>query len=359
MPRSPTRRYEVTPDLLAVLAEGGWAPPSSDWMQDSCARLASCAGAQPTDSAWLLGSGRAAMLRCLQQLDVHPPARVVVPAWTFAGVPEVLSKAGFEVVFADVAADVPLCGRDHLAPLLPGTSVLILTHLFGRMAGADTVAALCHEQGVKVVEDCAHAMGSELAGVKAGQLGDAAFFSFDVLKPLAACGGGLAVVRDGQGQREVLARDGGRRHGLAALGKALAEIAGMQVVPVWAIERARRARTPGATVPDDGKWSYLQARLANRQIASFEQRQATRMAKAARLAVMMGRDPSPWSGQGQERANGYFLVLQAKDKADLDRLRGQLRAGGIGVEQGTALADLVSGDCENAEKWRHLAIRAF
>ena len=65
---------------------------------------------------------------------------------------------------------------------------------------------VARRHGLAVIEDCAHALGATYHGQPVGTLGDAALFSFQVLKPLNTFGGGAAYTRhDGLGRR--LARD--------------------------------------------------------------------------------------------------------------------------------------------------------
>ena len=47
-----------------------------------------------------------------------------------------------------------------------------------------------------MIEDCAHALGAEWRGRPVGALGDAGFFSFQLLKPLNTYGGGMAVTNN-------------------------------------------------------------------------------------------------------------------------------------------------------------------
>jgi aminotransferase len=56
-----------------------------------------------------------------------------------------------------------------------------------------------------VIEDCAHALGAHYRGRPVGTLGDAALFSFQVLKPLNTCGGGIAYTRDEELGRRISA----------------------------------------------------------------------------------------------------------------------------------------------------------
>jgi dTDP-4-amino-4,6-dideoxygalactose transaminase len=60
----------------------------------------------------------------------------------------------------------------------------------------DRILDIAGKHGLTVIEDCAHALGASYRGRPAGALGDAAFFSFQTLKPLNTYGGGMAVARD-------------------------------------------------------------------------------------------------------------------------------------------------------------------
>ena len=53
------------------------------------------------------------------------------------------------------------------------------------------MVAYCHNRGAFIVEDCAHAHGSQLNGVKAGKLADGAAFSFFPTKVMTTCEGGM------------------------------------------------------------------------------------------------------------------------------------------------------------------------
>ena len=73
---------------------------------------------------------------------------------------------------------------------------MVPTHLWGLPCDMDEIAALARLHGIFVIEDCAHALGATYRGRPIGTLGDAAFFSFQTIKPLNTYGGGMAVVRD-------------------------------------------------------------------------------------------------------------------------------------------------------------------
>jgi dTDP-4-amino-4,6-dideoxygalactose transaminase len=60
----------------------------------------------------------------------------------------------------------------------------------------DGILGIAQRHNLRVIEDCAHALGATYDGRPVGTLGDAAIFSFQTLKPLNLYGGGLALVRE-------------------------------------------------------------------------------------------------------------------------------------------------------------------
>jgi dTDP-4-amino-4,6-dideoxygalactose transaminase len=60
----------------------------------------------------------------------------------------------------------------------------------------DAIMSIASRNNLRVVEDCAHALGATFDGRPVGTFGDAGFFSFQTLKPLNCYGGGMALVRD-------------------------------------------------------------------------------------------------------------------------------------------------------------------
>src|SRR5262249_38272263 len=80
--------------------------------------------------------------------------------------------------------------------ITPNTRAVVPTHLYGLPCDMDAIMTIANRHGVRVIEDCAHALGATFDGQPVGTFGDAGFFSFQTLKPLNCCGGGLAIVKD-------------------------------------------------------------------------------------------------------------------------------------------------------------------
>jgi dTDP-3-amino-2,3,6-trideoxy-4-keto-D-glucose/dTDP-3-amino-3,4,6-trideoxy-alpha-D-glucose/dTDP-2,6-dideoxy-D-kanosamine transaminase len=104
-------------------------------------------------------------------------------------------RRGLTVRYADVEeTDLLLSRRTVEQALSERTAVVVVTHLYGKMANVGAISELCHERGVLVLEDCAQAAGAQIDGHRAGSIGDAAAFSFYPTKNLAAIGDAGAVV---------------------------------------------------------------------------------------------------------------------------------------------------------------------
>ncbi|MFN8061924.1 MAG: DegT/DnrJ/EryC1/StrS aminotransferase family protein [Vicinamibacterales bacterium] len=141
--------------------------------------------------------GRMAFWYILRALDLPPGSEIIFPALTFWVVPEMARVAGYRPVFADVNPDdftIDLESAERL--VTERTRAIVPTHLYGLTCDMDGVERLAATHGLRVIEDCAHALGSSYRGRAAGTFGDAAFFSFQTLKPLNTYGGGAAVARD-------------------------------------------------------------------------------------------------------------------------------------------------------------------
>ena len=147
--------------------------------------------------------GRMAFFYIVKALGLPPGSEIVFPALTFWVVPEMARAAGLKPVFVDV--DPVTFNLDPAAlerAITPATRAVVPTHIYGLPCDMDEVLEVARRHHLSVIEDCAHALGATYRGQPVGTLGDAALFSFQVLKPLNTFGGGAAYTRhDGLGRR--------------------------------------------------------------------------------------------------------------------------------------------------------------
>jgi perosamine synthetase len=151
--------------------------------------------------------GRMAFYYILKALDLPPGSEIIFPALTFWVMPAIAQVAGLKVVFADVVpATFTMDPAALERAITPNTRVVVPTHLYGLPCDMDAIMRVARAHNLRVIEDCAHALGATYDGHPVGTIGDAAIFSFQTLKPLNLYGGGLALVRDPQLAAQVRAR---------------------------------------------------------------------------------------------------------------------------------------------------------
>jgi dTDP-4-amino-4,6-dideoxygalactose transaminase len=160
-----------------------------------------------------VNSGTDALYLALAALNIGPGDEVILPTHTFIATALCVSYTGATPVFVDIEPETfNLDPRRLEAAITPRTKVIMPVHLYGQTADMDAVNAVARGRGIKVVEDAAQAHGASYKGKKAGNLGDAACFSFYPTKGLGGFGDGGMVVTDDAGVYEQvkMLRDYGR-----------------------------------------------------------------------------------------------------------------------------------------------------
>ncbi len=96
--------------------------------------------------------------------------------------------------FADVRRDTYNMDPDSLlANITPLTRAVIVTHLWGQSAEIDTIAEICRDKDIFLIEDCAHGVGARWNGKHVGSFGDLGVFSFQEFKQLSTGDGGMST----------------------------------------------------------------------------------------------------------------------------------------------------------------------
>ena len=144
-------------------------------------------------------SGTAALQLAIRSFEIGPGDDVIVPAFTFVACPNAVHYCGGNPVFAD--CDVVtrnLTIETVKAALTRHTRGIMLVHLFGLPGPVEEVRALCQQEGLWLLEDCAQSFGARINGRCVGSFGDAAVFSFYGNKVISTGEGGMVFVRDSQ-----------------------------------------------------------------------------------------------------------------------------------------------------------------
>jgi perosamine synthetase len=134
-------------------------------------------------------------LSCLY-FGFGPEDEVLVAAQTHVATAHAVEWTGARPVFLDCD---PLTGNvtaDAVeAAVTPRTRGLLLVHFVGIPCDMPAIMAVAERHGLKVIEDCAIALGARFAGRHVGLFGDAACFSFYPVKHMTTAEGGMFVSR--------------------------------------------------------------------------------------------------------------------------------------------------------------------
>ena len=119
---------------------------------------------------------------------------VIVPANTYIASILALSDNGLVPVLVepdDVTFNLDVTKIEKA--ITPKTKAILIVHLQGRIVFSEELKSIAAKHNLKIIEDNAQAIGASWKGIKSGNLGDAAGFSFYPGKNLGALGDAGAV----------------------------------------------------------------------------------------------------------------------------------------------------------------------
>lgn len=144
-----------------------------------------------------VASGTDALYLALRAVGCERGSKVITAANAGGYTSVVAANIGCEIIYCDVDAQSLVITDATLKPLLTkDVQAVVVTHLYGNVAPIDRIVALCEPLGIKVIEDCAQAIGGRIGSKRVGTLGDIGAFSFYPTKNLGAAGDGGAVTTD-------------------------------------------------------------------------------------------------------------------------------------------------------------------
>lgn len=130
---------------------------------------------------------------------LQPGDEIIVPANTYIASILAVTDNNLTPVFVEPDANTLNIDIDRIkAAITPKTKAVMIVHLYGRTVYSSKLRSLAEKHNLKIIEDNAQAIGSEWNGIKTGNLGDAAGFSFYPGKNLGALGDGGAVATNNE-----------------------------------------------------------------------------------------------------------------------------------------------------------------
>jgi aminotransferase EvaB len=144
-----------------------------------------------------VASGTDALEMALRCAGVRAGDRVIMPSHTAYATVAALLRINALPVFVDVTTEGSVLCPLHTQEILEretGIKAVIAVHLYGESCDLSNLLTICKRHSVKLIEDCAQAIGTVYRNRKVGTWGDYAAFSFYPTKNLGAMGDGGALV---------------------------------------------------------------------------------------------------------------------------------------------------------------------
>ena len=135
------------------------------------------------------------ILRAYIEMGImHKGDEIIVPANTYIASVLAISDNGLVPVLVEPEINTYNIDISKIEEkITPKTKGILIVHLYGRVIFSEELRNLAQKHGLKIIEDNAQSIGAAWKGVKTGNLGDAAGFSFYPGKNLGAVGDAGAV----------------------------------------------------------------------------------------------------------------------------------------------------------------------
>ena len=181
-------------DALREPFESGWIGlgPKTEEFETAFAEYVGA------EHAVAVNSATAALHLALVASGIGPGDEVLVPTVTFISTALAVSYCGATPVFVDVTADtLNISVFDMVRKATDRTRAVIPVHYGGHPCAMEAIWLAARQHGLKVIEDAAHACGSQYRGSLIGGLkSKATCFSFHAVKNLATGDGGMVTTND-------------------------------------------------------------------------------------------------------------------------------------------------------------------
>lgn len=235
----------------------------------------------------------------LMALGIQAGDEVITPSMTWVSTLNMICLLGAEPVMIDVDRDTLMVTPEAIeAAITPRTKAIIPVHYAGAPADMDAIHAIGKRYGIPVIEDAAHAAGTEYKGQHVGRSGTA-IFSFHAIKNMSCAEGGLIVTDDGELATRIRSL---KFHGLG----------------VDAFDRQTHGRAPQAEVISPGfKYNLadINAAIALTQLDKLPQLNAKRHDIAQRYLRELADTPfSPLAIPGWEHRHAWHLFIIRVDE---------------------------------------------
>ncbi|MCX6338453.1 MAG: aminotransferase class V-fold PLP-dependent enzyme [Candidatus Aureabacteria bacterium] len=140
-----------------------------------------------------LTSATAGLHLALLAAGIGSGDEVITTSMTFAATANVITLVGARPVFVDIGDDLNIRPDLIETAITPRTKALMPVHFAGYPCDMDRIIEIARRHNLIVIEDAAHAIGTEYKGRRIGSIGNITVFSFHPIKNITTGEGGMLV----------------------------------------------------------------------------------------------------------------------------------------------------------------------
>ena len=136
----------------------------------------------------------AALHLSLKALGIKENDEVIIPDLTFVADANAILACNAKPVIADINKNDFFLSISNLKKnITKRTKAIIPVHIYGQVCNIDEVLDVARDNDLKIIEDCAHAIGTFHNSKHVGTLGDTGCFSFYPTKNITTGEGGMVI----------------------------------------------------------------------------------------------------------------------------------------------------------------------
>ncbi len=149
-------------------------------------------------NVFAVSSAAAALEIIALLLNLKKGDEVIIPAHTYCASAIPFARNGAKIIWSDIDFNTRVVDlKDIQKKITRKTKAVIFVHLYGFAVNFKSIIPFLKKKKIKIIEDCAQAIGSEINGKKAGTIGDFSCFSFHGQKNITTLGeGGMVYVKN-------------------------------------------------------------------------------------------------------------------------------------------------------------------
>jgi len=142
-------------------------------------------------------NGTCALHLALQACGIGVNDEVLVPSLTYIASFQAISATGATPIACDIDPTTLLISLvDAQKKITSKTKAIMPVHYSGGVGNLNLIYKFAKKNRLRIIEDAAHALGTEYRGKKIGSFGDIVCFSFDGIKNITSGEGGCIVSKD-------------------------------------------------------------------------------------------------------------------------------------------------------------------